>query len=132
MTLSAIICTPETPPQTSQNTIVSRVLREALNWPLSMQIGTSLLDSLHRENYVYISFHIEWDMIVGTVFLSILNHMEFHLVQIRKENCRHDHIPFYLKGNGNIVFSVSDVGLHLIYLKFTYKMTKSYLFSVLR
>ena len=31
------------------------------------------------------------------------NQMEFHLVQNRKENC---HIPFNLKGNGNIVFSV--------------------------
>ena len=41
-----------------------------------------------------------------TVFLSILNQMEFHLVQNRKENCPHDHIPFNLKGNGNIVFSV--------------------------
>ena len=49
---------------------------------------------------------IEWDMIVVTVFLSILNQMEFNLVQNRKENCNHDHIPFNLKGNGNIVFSV--------------------------
>ena len=24
----------------------------------------------------------------------------------RKENCHHDHIPFNVKGNGNIVFSV--------------------------
>ena len=24
----------------------------------------------------------------------------------RKENCDHDHIPFNLKGNGNIIFSV--------------------------
>ena len=32
--------------------------------------------------------------------------MEFHLVQNRKEKCHHDHIPFNLKGNGNIVFSV--------------------------
>ena len=23
-----------------------------------------------------------------------------------KENCHHDHIPFTVKGNGNIVFSV--------------------------
>ena len=35
----------------------------------------------HRENYFPISFHIEWDMIVMTVFLSILNQIEFHLVQ---------------------------------------------------
>ena len=52
-----------------------------------------------RENYISISFHIEWDMIVVIVFLSILNEMEFHLVQNWKENCQHDHIPFNLKGN---------------------------------
>ena len=34
--------------------------------------------------------------------------MELHLVQNRKENCHHDHIPINLKGNGNIVFSVHD------------------------
>ena len=28
------------------------------------------------------------------------------LVQNRKENCHHDHIPSNVKGNGNIVFSV--------------------------
>ena len=32
--------------------------------------------------------------------------MDFHLVQNRKENLRHDHIPFNVKGNMNIVFSV--------------------------
>ena len=37
--------------------------------------------SLHGENYISISFHIEWDMVVMTVFLSILNQMKFHLVQ---------------------------------------------------
>ena len=44
-------------------------------------------------------------MIVVTVLLSILNQMELHQVQNRKENCHHDHIPFNLKGNGNIVYS---------------------------
>ena len=29
-----------------------------------------------------------------------------HLVQNRKENCPHDHIPFNVKGIGSIVFSV--------------------------
>ena len=48
-------------------------------------------------------------MIVMTVFLSILNQMEFPLVQSRKENCHDDHIPFNVKGNANIVFSVYDV-----------------------
>ena len=41
-----------------------------------------------------------------TVFLSIFNRMEFHLVQNQKENGRHDHISLILKGNGNIVYSV--------------------------
>ena len=45
-------------------------------------------------------------MIVVTVFLSILNQMELHLVQNPMENCPHDHIPFNVKGNGNIVFTV--------------------------
>ena len=45
-------------------------------------------------------------MIVGTVFLSGLNQMEIHLVQNGKENRNHDHVPFNVKGNGNIVFSV--------------------------
>ena len=42
----------------------------------------------------------------GDSFLSFLNQMEFHLVQNRKENCPHDHIPFNMEGNENIVFSV--------------------------
>ena len=65
---------------------------------------TAYQPQLHWENYVSISFHIEWDMIVVTVFL--LNQLEFPLVQYQKENCYYDHIPFNVKGNGNIVFSV--------------------------
>ena len=45
-------------------------------------------------------------MIVVTVFFTIFNQMEFHLVQNRKENCHHDHIPFNLKGNRIRVLSV--------------------------
>jgi len=52
------------------------------------------------------SFHIEWDIILVTVFLSILNQMELHLIQNRKENRHHDHIPLNVEGNGNVVFSV--------------------------
>ena len=55
---------------------------------------------------IFLSVGIEWDMIVERVFLSILNQMETHLVQNRKVNCHHDHIPFNLKGNGIRVFSV--------------------------
>ena len=39
-------------------------------------------------------------LVMLTVFLSILNQMEFQLVQNRKENCQHDHVPFNFKGNG--------------------------------
>ena len=61
---------------------------------------------MHWENMYSISFQIEWDMVVVTAFFSILNQMEFHLVQNRKENCHHDHIPFNLKGNRIRVSSV--------------------------
>ena len=40
---------------------------------------------IHWENYISFSFHIEWDMIVETVFLSILNQMELHLLQIERK-----------------------------------------------
>ena len=39
---------------------------------------------------------------------DFLNQMKFHCVKNRKENCRHDNIPFKVKGNGNTVFSVHD------------------------
>ena len=42
----------------------------------------------------------------GDSFPFDFEQMEFHLVQNRKENCHHDHIPFNVKGNGNIVFSL--------------------------
>ena len=62
-------------------------------------------DWLHWENYISISFHSEWDMIVVTVFEPNKNNIWF-------KNCHRDHIPFTVKGNGNIVFSVY---LHSIY-----------------
>ena len=64
--------------------------------------------SVHWKNCVSISSQIKWDMIVVTIFLSILNQIEFNLVQNRKENCHHDHIPFDVKGNRIRVFSVRD------------------------
>ena len=61
---------------------------------------------LHWEYLYCISFQIEWDMIMVTVFLSILNQMDIHLVQNRKENSHHDHTTFKSKGIGIEVFSV--------------------------
>ena len=63
------------------------------------RIFSGLMDiwAVHWENYISISFYFEWDMIVVTVFLSILNQMEIQLAQNRKENCHHDHIPFEVK-----------------------------------
>ena len=51
-------------------------------------------------------FIFNGELIVVTVFLSILNQMELHLVQNRKENCHHDHFRLNMKGNGILVFSV--------------------------
>ena len=46
-------------------------------------------------------------MIVVTIFLSILNTNRIPFgPENRKENCHHDHIPFNVNGNRNIVFSV--------------------------
>ena len=39
---------------------------------LSLRWDTSV-SRIHWENYIFISFHIEWDMFVVTVFHSILN-----------------------------------------------------------
>ena len=63
--------------------------------------------------YISISFQIEWDMIVVIVFFSILNQMEFHLVQNRKDNYYHDHIPFNVKENRILVYSVQKGSLYL-------------------
>ena len=52
-------------------------------------VGKKKIGFIHWENSYSNSFQIEWDMIVVTVFLSILNQMEFPLVQNRKENCHH-------------------------------------------
>ena len=35
--------------------------------------------------------------------------MEFQLEQNKKENSHHDHIPFNVKGNGNIVCTVKRI-----------------------
>ena len=76
------------------------------NWPVAKQRSKSYSkNEPHWENYISISFHIEWDMIVVTVFLTIFNQMEFHLVQNWKENCHQNHIPFNLRGNGILVLS---------------------------
>ena len=40
----------------------------------------------------------------GERFPFDLKQMEFHLVKNQNENCYHDHIPFNLKGNGDIFF----------------------------
>ena len=55
--------------------------------------------------FIFLSHSMGYDR--GDSFpFDFLNQMEFYLVQNRKENCLHDHIPLHLKGNGNIVFPV--------------------------
>ena len=43
------------------------------------------------------SIHTEKNMIIVTVFLSIMNQMEFRFGHNQKENCKYDHIPFNSK-----------------------------------
>jgi len=64
----------------------------------------------HTEKSIFpIPFKLNGIYIMATVFHSIY-WMEFHLVQNRTENCHHDHIPFKVKGIGNIVFSLHYAG----------------------
>ena len=62
-------------------------------------------DTLRKLHFQFLSHWMGYDH--GDSFpFDFLNQMEFHLVQNRKENCNHDHIPFNVKGIGSIVFSV--------------------------
>ena len=42
----------------------------------------------------------------GTFLSTILNQMEFRSVKSRKDNCHHHHIPFILRENVNLIFSI--------------------------
>ena len=68
---------------------------------------------VHWENYISIPFHSEWDMIVVTVFEPNEN-------SIWSKNRQHDYIPFTVKGNGNIVFSVCIASTVVVTLLFTF------------
>ena len=48
----------------------------------------------------FLSF--EWNMIVVTLFLFIMNSTEFHFAYNKMENCHYNHIPFIMKGIVNI------------------------------
>ena len=50
---------------------------------------------IHWENYTFNFFHIEWDMIVVTVFLLILNQMEFYLVATSRKALFQFSFPVY-------------------------------------
>ena len=70
-----------------------------------------------------------------TVFISILNQIDIHLVQNRKETRHHDHIPFNLKGNGNIVFfsaaeNRQQTFYHLFHYSFCFAKQKVLYFSL--
>jgi len=104
------------------HTIVFKGLRRILNWSPIVPRDASLFESRCTLRELAFHFLSHW---MGSNFgdrfpfdfepngnpfglnsLSILNQMEIHLVQNRKENCHHDQIPFNVKGSGNIVFSV--------------------------
>ena len=98
-------------------------LRVCPCWLITFFLIIFLHKDVHWENFISISFHIEWDMIVVTVFLSILHQMEIHLVQNRKEYCNPDHIPFNFKGNEILVFSVYK---HIIPMTHSISTTATY------
>ena len=50
-------------------------------------------------------FWTKWNFIWLKIESKIVSALSYP-IQNRKENCHHDHIPFNLKGIGNIVFSV--------------------------
>ena len=60
---------------------IAMVFRLSGSWVRFVLEHLELRSYLGWENYISISFHIEWDMIVVTVFISILNQMEIHFVQ---------------------------------------------------
>ena len=45
----------------------------------------AVIYALHWENYISISFHIEWDMIVVTVFLSIFSILKWNSIWFKIE-----------------------------------------------
>ena len=85
-------------------------LIHSLNTPSLIYQTVKLgLVSYHWVNYISISFHIERDMIDWSwwqFFFGFRTKWISIWFQNRKENCHHDHIPFNVKENGNIVFSV--------------------------
>ena len=58
-------------------------------------------------------------MIVKTVFLLNLNRAVFSLVRKQEENCHHDHIPFTLKGMGNLCLHAKDPQAARMYVRGT-------------
>ena len=86
--------------------VFSDLLTRAREPPCCNLLDTNNLIAAHDEKYISISFRIECSRIVVTVFLSILNPMEFHLVFNQKENCLHDQILSNLKAIRNVCLRV--------------------------
>ena len=101
------------------------VSRTAISLSVTIFLSGSL-STLRKLYFHFLSHWMGYDR--GDNFpFNFLNPIEFHLVQNRKENCHHDHIPFTVKGNGNTVFSVHVVRTHReIFLKSYQINPKSY------
>ena len=74
-------------------------------------IACVIIVNQHFFKYIYMYTYVDIfrkNIPIDTTlfFFSFLNQMEYDLVQNQKENCHHDHIPFNLKGNGNVFFRV--------------------------
>ena len=65
-----------------------------------------LMHAFRKLDLNFLSNWMGYDRVLTVFLLIFWTKWNSILVQNQKENCHHDHIPFNVKGNGNIVFSV--------------------------
>ena len=89
-----------------QNSITNQGgISPELLWRQLLLIGyRNSRDTLRKLFFHFLSQWMGYDR--GDSFIFNFKPNGIHLVQNRKENCHHNYIPFIVKGNGKIVFSV--------------------------
>ena len=90
-----------------RNAVLWRLVSDWIRGESEAWLGLSASPVREARVSIPFPFKLNLHMIVVTVFLSISwTKWNSICAQNRNENCHHDHIPFNVKGNGNIVFSV--------------------------
>ena len=85
----------------------------AIPWINAFRIWTGKLDANFSgvehsyQNWLIISFQIEWNMIFVAGILLIMNRTEFRWAYKQEANRHNDHIPFNMKGIRNRYLWVS-------------------------